>query len=271
TGDIGEAYAIGGIEISQGGDNITEFDFLEIQAASDGDVFDVTSIVYDSLGNTHNLMVSFNKVPDVNIWNWTASVDGIGQITGGSTGVARFTSGGLLSSFTTDGATGMIEVDWGNGAAPSSVMLDPGDVGSTSSLSQFTQGYSVRMNDVDGMGMGTLQTISINRSGIINGQFSNGTNRDLAQIVMADFNNPSGLNRVGENMFIFSPNSGTANFVYAGTNARGMITPGELEMSNVDLAGEFTEMIIAQRGFQANARIISVGDQMLTELVNLKK
>ncbi len=271
TGAVGESFEIANIDVIQDGDSLSAFTFTPIQNAGDGTDFNMTSIIYDSLGNTHNLSLIFTKVPDENVWNWQAEVDGVAQITDGASGVARFTEGGLLSSFTTNGASGRIEINFGNGSENSSVILDAGEIGSTNSLSQFNSAFSVRMNDVDGMGMGILQTISIDRNGIINGQFSNGTNRDLAQIAMADFNNPSGLNRVGENMFIFSPNSGTANLVFAGTNARGMISPGELEMSNVDLAGEFTEMIVAQRGFQANARIISVGDQMLTELVNLKK
>ncbi|MBN2071840.1 MAG: flagellar hook-basal body complex protein [Candidatus Krumholzibacteriota bacterium] len=271
TGDVGSDREISNIDISSAGENLPAFSFSSIQNASDGGSFDMTSMIYDSLGTTHTLTLTFTKIDGENAWNWDAAIDGVGEILSGGSGIARFTSDGLLSSFSISGTAEGILIDLHNEAENLAITIDPGEIGATSSLSQFNASFSGRMNDMDGMAMGTLETVSIDRNGVINGQFSNGTNRDLAQIAMGDFNNPSGLNRVGENMFIASPNSGMPNLVFAGTNARGMITPGELEMSNVDLAGEFTEMIIAQRGFQANARIISVGDQMLTELVNLKK
>ncbi len=275
NGDVGADFGITSIEIDEVGESNSvlksAMTFQDVQEARDTTTYGVTTMVYDSLGGVHNLTIHFSKIFGENNWNWDASIDGMGEILEGGSGSAQFTDGGLLSSFTNDSPGGRLVVDLHNGSELLSMSIDPGDIGSLNSLIQFNSDFSIRATDMDGQGMGSLETISIDRNGVINGQFSNGMNRDLAQIAMADFNNPSGLNRVGENMFILSPNSGTANVVYAGTNARGMITPGELEMSNVDLAGQFTEMITAQRGFQANARIISVGDQMLTELVNLKK
>jgi flagellar hook protein FlgE len=273
-GDVGSSQAISNIDIDQvNGNSIFDnsLNFTEIQEAGDADSHSITNLVYDSLGDVHKLSITFSKHHGENVWDWEATVDGMAQIMDGGSGTVQFGPDGLLSSFSCNSSNGRLIIDPGNGAEIISINLDPGEIGSVDGMIQYDEAFSVRARDIDGQPMGTLETISIDRDGVVNGQFSNGTNRDLAQIAMADLNNPSGMSRVGENLFIESPNSGIPIVVYAGRNARGVISPGELEMSNVDLAGEFTEMVTAQRGFQANARIISVGDQMLAELVNLKK
>ena len=106
---------------------------------------------------------------------------------------------------------------------------------------------------------------------MVTGFFTNGVTQALAQIALARFNNPSGLLRQGDNMFTESANSGLPVLGFAGTSDTSSITPGALENSNVDLSQEFTSMIITQRGFQANARVITTSDEMLQELVNLKR
>jgi flagellar hook protein FlgE len=127
------------------------------------------------------------------------------------------------------------------------------------------------MRDQNGYTAGTLVDFSIDRSGTISGSFSNGTNVVLAQIVLADFNNPSGLLRIGDNMYSPSGNSGGAVLGYSLEGSQSTMTSGALEMSNVDLAQEFTSMIVTQRGFQANSRVITNSDEMLQEVVNLKR
>jgi flagellar hook protein FlgE len=122
----------------------------------------------------------------------------------------------------------------------------------------------------DGNTEGTLQSFNIGSSGDINGVFSNGLNLPLGQLALAKFSNASGLENAGGNLFRQSANSGLPNIDVAG-NGRGTIMPGSLEMSNVDLSQEFTEMITAQRGFQANTKIITTSDDILQELVNLKR
>ena len=103
------------------------------------------------------------------------------------------------------------------------------------------------------------------------GVFSNGRNRAIGQIALASFSNPGGLEKVGGSMYRPSPNSGLAQVGTAGTAGRGGLSGGTLEMSNVDLAQEFTGLISAQRGFQANSRVITTADELLQELVNLKR
>ncbi|MEL3971324.1 flagellar hook-basal body complex protein [Rossellomorea oryzaecorticis] len=122
----------------------------------------------------------------------------------------------------------------------------------------------------DGNLEGALESFNIGSLGEINGVYSNGQIRTLGNLALAKFSNPSGLSKVGGNTFQESVNSGTANINVAG-EGRGTLAAGSLEMSNVDLSEEFTEMITAQRGFQANTRIITTSDEILQELVNLKR
>src|SRR5690606_27446414 len=118
---------------------------------------------------------------------------------------------------------------------------------------------------------GTLQSYSIDSTGTVIGSFSNGNSMVLAQIAIASFNNPSGLVRTGDNLYSMSANSGEAVVGFASDSSRSTIASGALEMSNVDLTQEFTNMIVAQRGFQANGRVITSTDEMLQEIVNLKR
>ncbi|NLO65643.1 MAG: flagellar hook-basal body complex protein, partial [Firmicutes bacterium] len=141
-------------------------------------------------------------------------------------------------------------------------------------FSQFTQyadTFTGKFLSQDGYQNGALESYAIDQNGIIVGSFSNGLTRNLGQIALARFTNPAGLERIGSTMFIETPNSGTAQIEAAGQPGYGTISPSSLEMSNVDLSEEFTEMIITQRGFQANSRIITSSDEMLQELVNLKR
>ena len=123
----------------------------------------------------------------------------------------------------------------------------------------------------NGYPQGTLVGFSVDEAGNIIGEYSNGLTEVLGQIAIAAFNNPMGLSRAGDTTYVMSANSGEPKVGQPSTGPRGKITPGSLEMSNVDLSQEFTDMIVTQRGFQANSRIITTSDEMLQELVNLKR
>ena len=116
-----------------------------------------------------------------------------------------------------------------------------------------------------------ITSYNIGSDGKLRGIFDDGIQRDMAQIAIADFNNPMGLEKVGETSYRESANSGAANVAVAGVGRNGTITAGALEMSNVDLAAEFTNLILAQRGFQASSRVITTSDQVLEDLVNIKR
>ncbi len=117
----------------------------------------------------------------------------------------------------------------------------------------------------------TLNSVSFNKSGQIIGTFASGLNGVLGQVALGKFNNPGGMTKLGSNTYIPSANSGTASIGAASTGGRGSITPGALEMSNVDLSQQFSDMIVTQRGFQSNSKIITVSDEMLETLVNMKR
>lgn len=140
-----------------------------------------------------------------------------------------------------------------------------------SQLTAFSNESSASVSSKNGYKQGYLDTFSIGPTGEIYGIFTNGQSRVIGQIALAAFKNPAGLEKTAENMYQVTPNSGDAIYGLPGSSGLGALNPGTLEMSNVDISREFTEMISTQRGFQANSRIITTSDEMLQELVNMKR
>lgn len=137
------------------------------------------------------------------------------------------------------------------------------------SLTQYS-GSSTVKGDTDGNAAGTLSSVSVDSSGIITGTYTNGVKQAEAQVAVAQFKNASGLTKTGSSLYQESNNSGKVN-VKTASDLGVTITPSALEMSNVDIANEFSDMIITQRGFQSNSKIITVGDEMLETLINMKR
>ncbi len=247
-------------------------DFNQIQAARDAGIHSVSIDVYDSLGFVHALTITFEKVPDSNTWTWTVSVEEPATVISGGSGTVTFNPDGTLASFSYDDGATRLEIEPGTGATtPISIEFDPGDFGTITGLSQFASPFSAVADEQDGYAMGDLIDISISPDGTITGVFSNGLTRTMAQIALAEFTNPGGLMKEGDNLYKVSASSGEPAIGQPGGTISSIIVPGSLEMSNVDLALEFTNMIIAQRAYQANARTISTSDAMLGELVSLKR
>jgi flagellar hook protein FlgE len=220
----------------------------------------------------HHLTISFSKpaTDSGNIeWYWEAQIDGTSQILTGDRGSLIFSPDGELVSFSFDDGSGSLRIDPGNGASAIDLQIKTA-IGS-SSLTQTAGASTAKIVAVDGYASGILESVLVDERGVIVGQFSNGVSEDLAQIAVAQFSNSAGLVRQGSNLYSESSNSGRSLIGTISGSVVNRITPGALEMSNVNLAQEFTEMITAQRGFQASARIISTGDEMLTELVNIKR
>lgn len=197
-----------------------------------------------------------------NTWQWRAtSTDPTMTIAaGGGPNTLTFTGAGAFSV-----GNGNLTLNFTNGANNGQAV--------SLNLSGLTQYASeTTANGVgDGYASGTLQTVTLDTSGVITGVFSNGISRSLAQVALATFNNPGGLLKAAENKYEESNNSGIAQVGTANSGGRGKISPGSLEMSNVDLSQQFTDMIVTQRGFQANSKIITASDEMLQDLVNLKR
>jgi flagellar hook protein FlgE len=202
-------------------------------------------------------------------FTYTATDGSSRTVTFGAAGVVNGTGTNTFACEAlplTDGGTATnLNFTPNGGATAMSVELD------MSTLTQFGGSSTVQATGQNGYAAGTLDTTSIDPSGIIVGKFTNGQSQNLGQVALATFNNPAGLNKVGENLFAESNNSGVAQIGESGTGGRGKFNPGTLEMANVDLANEFSNMIITQRGFQANSKIITVTDEMLQELANLKR
>jgi flagellar hook protein FlgE len=279
SGQIGTANALSGVSITatNAGATVSRSTFnslattTESQAARDEGSHTLSKSVFDSLGFRHELALTFTKTATPGEWSWTAVVDGSASITGGGSGMVRFRNDGSLESFTYAGGVSEINIDPGNGAQPIALSINPGSPGDLEGLTQFSANSSASAISQDGYASGLLDAISIDQTGTINGVFSNGVTRAMAQVAVARFTNSAGLSRIGNNAFAATSNSGDPVVGGIGDAIPGRISPGTLEMSNVDLALEFTNMVISQRGFQANARIITVSDDMLSELVNLKR
>ena len=149
--------------------------------------------------------------------------------------------------------------------------LSLGSAGLLQGITQFAANSTTRAVEQDGYSMGYMESYNIDNSGVITGVYSNGVRQTVGQVAMSVFTNPGGLTANGDNLFEESNNSGTANIGSANNGGRGRMIAGTLEMSNVDLSDQFTDMIITQRGFQANSRTITTSDQMLQEVLSLKR
>ncbi len=244
--------------------------------------FTVPLTVYDTLGNDYKI--------NINYWKDTASGLTASGGSGGTTWYWTATTGsGMSASFGSSTAAGYLMFDTngqivtgasGYNVSPSIQLIPGSSIGTEpvditldfQKLTMYSADSSVKPNDVNGYPTGNLVTFNIGSDGIITGVYSNGQQQPLGMMGVASFENPSGLQKVGDNMFAPTTNSGEfKKGVKAGSEGVGTLNPGTLEMSNVDLSREFTDMIVTQRGFQANSRIITTSDEMLQELVNLKR
>ena len=234
-----------------------------------------TLTIYDTLGNVHSLPVYFTKsIVDSTSGNqWTVSLNSntadnsvVLQEADGS--LTTVTMNSVTLQFTTDGK-------YSTGSGTSALTLTNGSTGTqkvTLDLSTLTQfaGNNTVNGSTNGNAAGTLESIAIDSSGIITGTYTNGVKQTEAQVAVAQFTNASGLTKTGSSLYQESNNSGTAN-VKTAADLGVKITASALEMSNVDIANEFADMIITQRGFQSNSKIITVGDEMLETVINMKR
>jgi flagellar hook protein FlgE len=273
-----EAFAISNLTISATNANnnqtaplrfIANNSMIETQAARDTGVQGTSIVVYDESGDSHIMTTTFTHSGQPGEWLWEITTGGGEEITGGNTGRITFGQDGSPSSFSFDDGTTDFRFNPMNGSNEVAVRLDIGSPGSFTGITQFRSPSTTAARSQDGYPMGKLQEVSIDEMGEISGIYSNGVNKSIAKIPLAEFNNPAGLMRLGDSMYTTSNNSGEAVIQEVSTGGRSRIKPGALEMSNVDLATEFTNMITIQRGYQANARVITTSDNMLQELVQL--
>jgi flagellar hook protein FlgE len=259
-------------------------------AASPGDTFTSSVQLYDALGQPHVATITYTNV-SAGVWNYAVTLPGA-DVTGGTagtpfpitaanngTGQLVFAADGTLSTTQAGAGAAGAPADitittptWTDGAAASSLtwnILDPSSGNATmTGYSATSATSSVTQN---GTAPGQVTSVSIASDGTITGTFGAGQTVALGQLALANFNNPNGLVSLGNTAFGQSQASGVANVGVAGTGGRGTLIGSALEQSNVDMGQEFTNMILAQRGYEANAKSITTSDQILQDTLMLKQ
>ena len=232
------------------------------------DLQTTSTYIYDQAGGRLELMLEWKNVAQ-NQWSLQAKTPA-----GATVGAAKtfnFTNGqlpaGPQSLSLTAGDLGALGGTFANNVE---IFLKESDE-DVDTIVQYSGESATNIRNQNGYTMGVLRSFNVAANSDINGVFSNGTRRVMGKVALATFQNPDGLERIGETSFAPTSNSGEPQIVVPGAGNAGSIKGGSVEMSNVDLSQEFTNMISAQRGFQANSRIITASDEILQDLVNMKR
>lgn len=230
--------------------------------------FSTTMTVYDTLGNSHTMDIYFRNTA-AGAWDWHAVMDGADT---GSTGSLTFGTNGALTS-----VTGTTVSFAPTNADPMAIELNFGTPGAAGeppvpgSMTGFASGSNVSSQSQDGYTSGDFSGIAIDGQGVVMGLYTNGQKLAISQMAVAKFRSNDGLGRAGESLWIDTRESGPAAMGTAATGGRGSVSSGAVESSNVDLATEFVSLIEHQRSFSANSKTITTADEMLQELINIKR
>ncbi|HYC12722.1 MAG TPA: flagellar hook protein FlgE [Stellaceae bacterium] len=239
----------------------------------------VTVPVYDSLGNEHDLTLSFTRTATANQWQVSGSLNNAGTSTvtiAGGDDIVQFNPDGTLNAAgTTFNAANAVSIAWDPGVTgattPQTLNFNIGSDGQADGLSQYGGPFSVARVDQDGLRYGNFTGISVDQNGIVTASFDNGLRQPIFIIPVATFPNPNGLAAQSGNTYLQTDNSGGYLLRQSGTGSAGQIAPSSLEGSTVDIATEFSNLIITQRAYSANAKIITTSDEMLQELIDAKR
>jgi flagellar hook protein FlgE len=221
--------------------------------------------MYDSQGVPQKVFYNFTKGAAAGAWTLDI-VHADATVLASAIPIQFNSLGGLTTP-----ASGAISFTPPAATYPSWTPAAPGVTVDLSGMTQFGGANTMTAPDQNGFALGSLQSFQLGNDGTIMGVYSNGLRQPLGRLALASFNNPGGLEKAGNSSFRVGDNSGVAQVGMAGQGGRGVLNSGALEMSNVDLAEEFTGLIVAQRGFQANSRVITSSDEILQDLVNLKR
>jgi len=234
-----------------------------------GDTYSTTITVYDSLGNDIPMSIDFVKTGN-NAWTWQASSSLATAVTpAGPTAITFDPATGEL----TTGTDPTIALTLSNGAVMPALAWDLYDAANVTNgdITQYASPSTTSFQTQDGYPAGMLRSVSVDEAGVVTGAYSNGQLVPLFQVALVDFPSYYGLDKMGNNLYSASLESGDAMPGIPGTGRLGSISPSSIEMSNVDLAQEFVKMITTQRAFQANSRVITTSDEILNELINIKR
>lgn len=229
--------------------------------------------VYDGLGQAHIVDVYFrydSTTSGNNTWQWAAVCEDCAATVGG-TGVITFDPNGSLMDDTSHATGGTAQFLFPGGVTAQAIDLEFGTDTGGGASTQYQSASTTTFQTQDGYAPGELESLTVSEDGVISGHYSNGQILNLYQVTLANFNNPNGLHKEGGNLYTETIDSGVAYTNSPGSGALGGISANSLEQSNVDLATEFVNLIVCQRGYQANSRVITTTDQMLDELMNIKR
>lgn len=248
--------------------------------------------VFDSLGTAHNLNINFEKLTTTNTWGFSIAAETPSEVTGSlgaggmvAFGTMTFNGDGSLNAVdfrsstpgaATDDSTQTVEITWSNGASASTLTFDLGTQGAlgtgrTDGITQFASPFNVAYVDQDGAEVGLRTGVSIDSEGFVVAAFSNGATQKIYKVPVATFANPNKLEARNGNAYAQTDASGEFNLREANTGGAGRIESGAVEGSNVDLSEEFTAMIVTQRAYSASAKTITTADEMLDELLRIKR
>jgi flagellar hook protein FlgE len=248
-------------------------------SATAGNTFTTGVQIYDALGAPHMATITYTKAAAAGAWTYAVTVPGA-DVAGGTpgtpftlagtgTGNVQFNGSGVLTAPATD--LTLVTPAWSNGAAASTISWDIWDANNVAKLTGFSATSQTSSISQNGSAPGMVDKISISADGTIVATFGAGQTVNVGQLAMASFNNPKGMVKLGSSRYGESQSAGIPNIGTPNTGGRGSLIGSALEQSNVDIAQEFTQMILAQRGYQANGKTITVSDEILVETLNLKR
>ena len=261
TGESGLSLALTDLS-GTGQTDWSQHAFVVTTAGTGPDTATTSIEVYDQAGSAHTVALEYERQDDGS-WNVTASSPD-GEVSGSVTGL-RFNQNGSLAALPQSSA---ISIQF-PGQTAQSIELDFGTPGAFDGVTQFGEETTVFADFQDGYGVGEISNVSVNGDGDILGFYNNGQNRSLGQLGVATFVNDAGLREVGDNLWAETPNSGVRTVSQGAQGKAGQVVGGALESSNVDVATEFVALIEAQRGFQANARVITAQNELMRDLTNI--
>jgi flagellar hook protein FlgE len=244
----------------------------EIQSARSATEIVQDTVVYDGLGAAHTVRLTFTRENESLAWGWSAEMLGEeATALTGTSGRLTFFDDGTLAAFSYDDDSTALAFDPGSGAhGPQSVRLDSAGLGEASGITLLSSGAAL-ITEQDGFPPGEFVNFAIDGSGRVFSVFSNGVTDIVGDLAVARFRDPTSLVKDGDNLFIASSNSGEPIVQRAAEVSGTSIIAGALEQSNVDLAHEFSEMIVTQRAFQASARVIQTSSEILSELIQISR
>jgi flagellar hook protein FlgE len=240
-------------------------------AATTGTTFTAPIAVYDSMGASHNIEITYTATAVPGTWTTSVSTDDAGvPVVTGYPATIVFNSSGVLTTPASGVNPTLGAITWSDGAvSPAMTVNIWSGTPPTSSLTSYAQTSGTTSTTQNGYSAGTVSGMSVDQNGNIVGTFTNGQTMPLAQVAISTFSNENGLSQQGSNSWSTTLSSGTANVGAANSGGRGTILGSNLESSNVDVATEFTKLIINQNGYQANSRVITTADTLLQTVISM--